>query len=527
MDSFEEIEVAEELIEALAAEGIERPTPLQQAVIPMLRRGNNLVLAAGPGSGLLVSWAVPLLERVDATATTPRVLALTASAEAADQLAEATARLASITGHTVAALGSPWLLPERAQIVLGTPADVLARVAAGNLDLTGVQALVIDQAQQLERLGALADVERVIDYIPAEAQRVVSAYPVTDGVTDFVERHCKRAMTLPAADSVVALPRGKVRFRVTTESRESAALVLAAELLTAGARHGFFFCRSEDRAADLGDYLTLHGYVAGAAGDANVPVWLGVDALATRGAMQSAEDVRVVSFDVPTDSDTLDRRHGITADGVVLVLPREVTHLRNLARRTGYEAVPFPAPVAREPSSIQQLRASLESALEREDGAPYLAVLEPLFERWDPAEVAAAAVALLREKPVVILPAPASAAPTQTAQGDAPAWAKLFLSVGERDGLKPGDLVGAITGEAGVEGHQVGKIDIKESHTVVEVHDSVAKQVIKAINGTTIKGRAVRADFDRPRRDGKPPRDKSPRDSRGPRDKAPRSPRGR
>jgi ATP-dependent RNA helicase DeaD len=86
--------------------------------------------------------------------------------------------------------------------------------------------------------------------------------------------------------------------------------------------------------------------------------------------------------------------------------------------------------------------------------------------------------------------------------------------VGERDGLKPGDLVGAITGEAGVDGHQVGKIDIRESHTVVEVHDAVARRVIKALNGTTIKGRAVRADFDRPRRD-KPPR--APRAPQAPR----------
>ncbi|MEQ1856446.1 MAG: DbpA RNA binding domain-containing protein [Longimicrobiales bacterium] len=516
MDSFEEVDVTPELTEALAAEGIERPTPLQQTVIPILRKGNNLVLAAGPGSGLLVAWAVPLLERTDPNEPGARVLALTASTESADQLAEALAQLASVTGHTVAALGTPWLLPERAQIVLGTPAEVLARVAAGQLDLSLVQALVVDQAQQLERLGALADVERVIDYLPAEVQRVVSAYPVSPGVADFAERHCKRALTLPAPDTQSVPPRGKVRFRVTSEPREGAALQLADELLAAGARHVLFFCRSDDRAADVGDYLTLHGYVAGAPGDVTVPVWLGVDALQSRAAVKAAEDVRVVSFDVPADPDTLDRRHGITTDGVIMVLPREVPHLRTLARRTGYEAIPFPPPVTRELSSIQQLRASLERALENQDGAAYLGVLEPLFERYDPAEVAAAAVALLRDgKPHPTSAQPERAAPATAEAGDTPSWAKLFLSVGERDGLKPGDLVGAITGEAGIDGKQVGKIDIRESHTVVEVHDSVARQVIKAINGTTIKGRAVRADFDRPRRVDKAPR--APRTPRAPR----------
>jgi ATP-dependent RNA helicase DeaD len=511
MDSFEEIDVPAELVESLAAEGIERPTPLQEVTIPVLRRGNNLVIAAGPGSGLLVAWAVPLLERADPSATKPQVLALTAGADTADTLAESVARLASMSGHAVAALGTPWLLPGRAQVVIGTPADVLAKVASGDLDLSGVQALVVDQTQVLERIGALADVERVVDYIPPEAQRVVSAFPVTPAVTDFVERHCKRAITLPATELGDVPARGRVRFRVTSEPREAAALALTDELLAAGARHVLVFCRSDDRAADLGDYLTLHGFVAGAPGDADVPVWLGVEALPARSAAQGVEGVKVVSFDVPADQDTLDRRHAISTDGVVLVMPREVSHLRSLARRTGYEAVPFPPAVGREFTSVQQLRATLERALETEDGAAYLPLLEPLFERFDPAEVAAAAVALLREKPAA--PAQPARAPTamEAETGDGPAWAKLFLSVGERDGLRPGDLVGAITGEAGVAGHQVGKIDIKESHTVVEVHDSVARKVIKALNGTTIKGRSVRADFDRPRKGGKPARAPRPR----------------
>ena len=133
----------------------------------------------------------------------------------------------------------------------------------------------------------------------------------------------------------------------------------------------------------------------------------------------------------------------------------------------------------------------------------------PLFERYDPAEVAAAAVALLRGQREPAEPSAPQSTPAKEDPGATPAWAKLFMGVGERDGLRAGDLLGAITGEAGVDGHSVGKIEIHESHTVVEVHDAVARKVIKALNGTTIRGRAVRADFDRPRR-GTPP-------ARGPR----------
>lgn len=504
MESFEELEVAPELVEALAAEGIERPTPLQQDAVPVLRQGNNLVLAAGPGSGLLVAWTLPLLDRIGPEADTPRVLVLTESAATADRLAESAARLAAVTGHAVAALGSPWLLPGRAAVVVGAPADVLAAVAAGELALGDVQALVVDQAQLIERTGGLEAVERVIDYIPTEAQRVLTALPVTEGVADLVDRHFKRAPTLPARQATEPPSRGKVRFRIITESKDAAALALAEELLAGEARHVLFYSRSEDGAADLGDYLTLHGYVAGAPGDRSVPVWLGVEALPARAAARGVEGLVVVSHDVPPDPDTLDRRHSIGGNGVVLVLPRELAHLKSLGRRTGYETVPYPPPARRTPTGIEELRASLARALEEGDAIAYLPMLEPLFERFDPAEVAAAAVSLLRErKPAAAKPA-AQPAPAPEPAG-AVAWVKLFVGVGERDGLRPGDLLGAITGEAAVEGRAVGKIDIRESHSVVEVHEDIARTVIKALNGTTLKGRAVRADFDRPRRGGPRP----------------------
>lgn len=506
MESFEELGVDPELIEALAAEGIERPTPLQEDAIPVLRQGNNLLLAAGPGSGLLVAWALPLLERLDDELEAPQVLVLTSTAEVADRLGESLARLASVTGVSVAALGSPWSLPGYAKIVLGAAADVLAAVMAGAISLGDVRAVVLDQAQAIDTLAGLDDVERVLDYLSPETQRVASALPVTPVIEDFVERHVRRAPIVPSPDAGRPPKRGGIRFRIAPEPREVAALALAAELLPDEARHVLFFCSSEDRAADLGDYLTLHGYLAGVPGDAATPVWLGVDALSARAEVKGVEGLVVVSCDVPPDPDTLDRRHGMGPNGIVIVLPREVAHLKSVGRRTGYETVPFPPPAGGTPTSVARLRARLEEALENEDTAPYLSVIEPLFDRYDPAEVAAAAVALLRDRrepgaPVTTQPTVPSEDP-----GATPAWAKLFIGVGERDGLRAGDLLGAITGEAGVDGRAVGRIDIHESHTVVEVHDAVARKVIKALNGTTIRGRAVRADFDRPRRGVAPAR---------------------
>jgi ATP-dependent RNA helicase DeaD len=500
VDSFEDLGVTPELVEALSAEGIEVPTPLQEAAIPLLRKGNNLVMAAGPGSGVLAAWAVPVLERVATESPGARILVLTADRDTAAQLAESLARLSLDTGHVVAALGVSWALPERAHVLVGTPADLLAAVHAGAVSLEAVEALILDQAQAIETLGGLDPIEEVLQFLPADAQRVLSALPVTPAVASFVERHMKRTLTVPSAhDPRDTPPRGAVRYRVVHGPAESGLAGLVAELFEGGARHVLVFCRSEDRAADVGDRLTLRGFAAGAPGDTAAPVWLGVDPLEARRALDGAEGVVVVSADVPADPDMLDRRHGISAEGVVLALTREVAHLKDVARRTGYGLEAFPAPSTRAASAFDDLRSMIEAAMESEDVGTYLVALSPLFEEHDPAEIAAAAVALLRRR-TPTQPASTSRTGAPGSPATAPSWAKLFVSVGTRDGLVPGDLLGAVTGEAGVPGDTVGRIDIKESHTLLEVHDTVAREVIKALNGITIRGRAVRVDFDRPRR---------------------------
>lgn len=524
MDSFDELGLPAELVEALASEGIETPTPLQLSAIPVLRRGHNLLLGAGPGSGTLVAWGAALLERLDPEVEGLAALVITPTSEAAQRLAESLQRLAASTGHTVAALGSPWVLPGRAQILFGTPAHILAATRAGEVSLESVSTLVVDQADRIERLASLGPVEEVLGFLPKDGQRIIVALPVTPGVEDLVERHARRASMVPPrpADGSSERPgvqRGALRYRVVQDPKEEGLLATVSELLADDARHVLVFTRSEDRAADVGDYLTLHGYVAGAPGEESLPVWLGVGEMEARQAAGDAEGVAVVSCDVPADPDSMDRRHGLVGGGVILVLPREMAHLRDIARRTGYTVEPFPLP-RRADEAADLFRDQLARAIEEEDVSPYLLLLEPLFERFDPAEVAAAAAALLRKKTSATGPVQGAPAATRGGREAPTAWVKLFLSVGERDGLTAKDLLGAITGEANLGGGKVGKIEIKESHSVVEVQEPVAQKVISALNGTTIRGRAVRADFDRgrpvrpgggssrggPPRGGRPPR---------------------
>ncbi|HSR42569.1 MAG TPA: DEAD/DEAH box helicase, partial [Longimicrobiales bacterium] len=338
MDSFEELGLGPELVEALAAEGIERPTPFQEAALPVIRRGNNLVGAAGPGAGTLVAYGAGLLDRMDPAGTGLRALVVVPFAAGARRLAVSLGRLATLTGHSVAALGSPWALPERADVLFATPADLLARIGRSDLELAELQALVLDGVSTLQSVAGPEALEAVLESVPSGAQRVFLSLPLTAGVEDLAERHARRAVHVPPR-SVHGRPtdvpdRGQVGYRVVDELGDEAVLALVSELLDSGrARHLALFVRSEDRAADLGDHLTLHGYVAGAPGDPDVPVWLAVDELEALPALEAAEELEVVSVDVPAGPDALDRRHGGGRGGMVLVLARELSHLKDVAAR--------------------------------------------------------------------------------------------------------------------------------------------------------------------------------------------------
>ena len=510
MKSFEDLGLSSEITEALAGEGIEIPTPLQEAAIPTVAKGNNIVLNAGPGSGLLTTWLTGLLEHIEPSENKVQCVVLCATPETADRLAESAARLSSMTGHSLAALGSSWTLPGQANLLFATPDDLLAALEKNVVDVSSVQVLVVDQAQSIENVSGLQSLERTLGYLPSGTQRILSSLPITTGVQDLIGRHFKRTVTLPTLTSDVP-KRGQIRFRIAPEPTEASALAIVDELIADGAQHVLVFCRSEDRAADVGDYLTMHGFIAGAPGNTSVPVWLGIDALEARSGIESSEGLAVISCDPPADPDTLDRRHSLTSNGVVIVAPREVAHLRALGKQTGYETIPFPPPM-QDRGVTDQIRHMLEPELQDGDIAPYIDSLEPIFREHDPVEVAAAAVALLRKKSGSTDHAQTQGLSTAAARASGtPSWSKLFVGVGERDGLSKGDLLGAITGEAALTGDSVGRIEIRENHSLVEVHESVARKVIQALNGTSLRGRAARVDFDRPRakptaRKGRPAR---------------------
>jgi len=504
MQSFDDLELPSEMTEALSAEGFEEPTEFQRMAIPVLQRGNNLFGAAGPGAGTLLTYGTAILERTESQAGRPGALVLVPTATAATGLAESLAHIAVATGHSVGALGGAWMLPEQCDVLFATPNDVKSAVDGSSLTLEGVQCLVVDGASAIETVSGLQTLSALFEYVEAGAQRVVLSQPVTEPIRAFVAAHVPKAVRIPPAPAIEGAAekppdRGELRYRITGEDRVDALAPLVSELLDDGADHVLLFCRSADQAADVGDFLTLHGFMAGAPGDETAPVWLAVDALPARETLNESPSpaaVATVSLDCPADPDSMDRRHGAGGQATVLLLPREVPHFRDTARRTGYRVRPLPPPESVVEDRIAEIRDRLEEAATRGDLAPLYLVLEPLLERFSPQELAAAALALLLPQPAAAAPPSGTAARAEKATGT-DGWTRLFVSIGEMEGVKPGDLLGALAGESGVDGSSFGKIEIRDTYSLVEVRPSVAETVIKAVNGSSIRGRSARVDYDR------------------------------
>ena len=513
MTSFEELGLSGPLLEAVRRQGWDAPTALQDAAFAVLRRGGNAVLWASPGAGVVGAYALPLLAALteaegDAALaaadgrTGPRVLVLVPTPDRAEHVARAIADLALGSGILVATPSPGWPAAGRAHVVVADPPAAAGMLARSALKLGEVTAFVVEGADALagDRGPAL---EAVVTALPPPAQRVVAAGRDDPDTRALVERLAPKAIGVPSR-SEMAQAKARpvaVQYAVVPDRERPAALGRIVEAAGVVVVH----CRSAARAAKVADSLAARGFGREIDG-ASVRV----------GGTPAPGEGTAVSYDVPSDAATFAARH--ENGGVVLLAARELQHAERAAGAAGIELVPRAAHPAEDAGGeLGAFRESVRRALREEDLAAQTLVLAPLVEEHGPLRVAAALSALARTRPRASGPeaetgsTPATPHRREVASASAPpppalpAFTRLFLSVGRKDGAGPGDIVGAIAGETGVAGDRIGRIELGETHTIAEVASDDARRVIDGLNGTTIRGRAVRVDFDRPRR-GRPER---------------------
>jgi ATP-dependent RNA helicase DeaD len=502
---------------AMAAAALfDTPSPIQRAAIPVLRRGGNALLLASSGSGVTAAYALALLDRLSApssdavddiaaagdAALRPRVLVLAPTEERAARIASTFVRLAGGLPVPVRAMTAAWSGRGDGGVLVAPLETATRALRESSLKLDHLIAVVFDHADTLLELAGSDAFEGLAASLPHDAQRIITAGAGSRAIEQFVEAHARRALTIPAriTDTASTTPRppepaGPLSCIVVTEAEKPAAL--ARVLRRPRPEPPLVLTRSSRRAHALADAMRARGFIIAEADDART----GVDAVIA--PADSAIGTPRIAADVPFDAATLLRMD--TADGLVLVVPDELAHVRRIAAEANVALEMLAARAQR--GSVAAYRDAIRNAIREQDLDAQIELLGPLFDEYAAVEIAAALGWMVRTRETTVEPA----APEPQA-GRPPAFVRLFVSIGARDNIRPGDLLGAITGEASVAGDQVGRIDIRDTFTVVEVASDVSERVIRALNGTTLRGRALRVDYDRkkvaqrPLRTSRPPR---------------------
>jgi ATP-dependent RNA helicase DeaD len=473
-------------------------------------RSQNAVLVLPHDWTSIAEFLAPLVERIDPDASDLQLLVATGDADAAAAVIAASARLIGERPIRVLAATSTARATRLARlrpphIVSGTPTTLVDLVRASAIKLADLRAICIAWADELVARDESASLETLMAEVPKSAPRTIVASVVTPAVDELVERYARRARRevarVPESNEPIALE----YVLVSPPARSATLRRLLDELDPASA---VIFAREAESQAGVRGQLRALGY----SDDGDV-----------RCALATAPGTALtVLYDLPATHEELREAVAGAARRIAIVQPRQLDSLRALSLNGALKPHRLPEVAAasrtRDASVLAQLRATLESGTVSRE----LLSLEPLLEDYDGAEVAAAALKLLEQERLAERARAAAqerAAPSERAvhasREPSGPMVTLFASVGAREGLRPADLVGMITSKAGVAGSDVGRIDIRESHSTIEVASELADQIIDRASGTIVKGRrALLKRDERPaRRDDRPPRreDRPPR----------------
>lgn len=504
--------MAEEILSAerraaLAHLGYGEPPELLEALAPAVERGHHIALLAGEGSGKEALYALAAGARCDPASPEVQGLVLCATEEAARRAARAAYGLNRELGLEALVWppeeepgeGGP---PDRpvAHVLAGRPERLLREVRGGRLSLAALRLLAVDGVEALQETGGWEAAEALLDTLGSEGQKIVCALRPGEALDRLVERRLPRARRWPPE----LLGPGVGRER--TEAAAGPALWYAAgageeERLAELARGLRQLVRETggDRAfLQCPDALSAHRAAASLAA-AGFRLAEGPDAPGVTVAWGADEEPPggiTALLGLPAGLAALKRWLEPARGRLVVTETAHVPQLRLLAERAEWPLREIPGG-AYQPGRdvVARFRERVLRELEGGEEGTELLLLEPLLAAYGSTRVATALVRLLRRRHEEEAASTAPEAATEVSLR--PAWTRIYVNVGKRDGAGPGDLVGAITGETEAAGAQVGKIDVRATFSLVEVDSQVADAVIRGLRGKRIRGREVVARVDR------------------------------
>ncbi len=572
--SFADLALPDALLKALSDVGYETPSPIQAATIPPLLAGRDLVGQAQTGTGKTAAFALPILARMDLAGFGPQALILTPTRELAIQVAEAFHRYAKhLPGfHVLPIYGGQAYGPQLgglrrgAHVVVGTPGRVIDHLTRGSLDLGQLTTLVLDEGDEMLRMGFIDDVETVLEKSPAGRQVVLFSATMPPEIRRIAKKHLKDPAEITIRNTTSTVANTRQRYWMVSGMQKLDALTRILEVEPFDGM--IIFARTKVATEELAERLEARGFAAAAlngdmaqaqrertiqrlkSGDLDILVATDV---AARG-LDVDRISHVVNYDIPYDTEAYIHRIGRTGragrkgEAILFVVYREQGMLRAIERATkqSIEPMQLPTVAAVNDQRITKFKQKIGKAL----GSPDLGIFRGVIEQYEqehgvPALDIAAALARLvqgdapllvppeaarpprpdkvraerpardrppdgrpprsgAERPAPARPRPEPGSPFERARRPARAdrpdgggaagagMVRYRLAVGHAHGVKPGNIVGAIANEAGVDSRNIGRVDIREDHSLVDLPAGMPRAILVHLQKVWVVGQPLR-----------------------------------
>lgn len=539
---FDQFGLSEPTMRAIQELNYEEPTPIQARTIGPLMDRNDVIAQAQTGTGKTAAFALPIIELLEPNTQHPQALVLTPTRELAMQVAEAFRSYGKYQQLSIVPVygGQPITRQFRAlkqgvQVVVGTPGRILDHINRGTLKLEHVRMVVLDEADEMLDMGFIEDIESILRETPTERQTALFSATMPAPIVKLAKRYMQTPEHIKVETQQVTVPQiRQIYFDVGSRDKLD---VLIRALDFEQPESAIIFCRTKSEVDSLGERLiarafaaeTLHGdlsqiqrdRVMGRFRTNQVKLLIATD-VAARG-LDIDHVSHVINYDIPLSPEVYVHRIGRTGragrigSAITLIYPRERRALRSIERVIGsrIERLKLPTLADIAAKRRESFRTTLESTLTDEDLEPYMRMAETLIEKHDPVKVAAAAFKILLGNTLEEGEDTLAAQEPKLKEehiNDSPknqhrrkpsvdsGMTRLFLDVGSNDGVRPGDIVGAIANEAGIPGRAIGEIELFERFSFVDVPTKQSKKILRALSKTRVRGNKIAPSVARPKR---------------------------
>ncbi len=519
---FGELSITENVLRVIKELGYESPTPIQAQAMPRIYLGEDVIGQAQTGTGKTAAFSIPLIEMVETNENSVQVLVLTPTRELAVQVADEIRKFCKyMPGVKSLAIygGQPIdrqikALKQGVKIVVGTPGRIIDHVRRRTLKLGAVKALVLDEADQMLDMGFLEDIETILNETPNTRQTLMFSATIPREIEIIAKKYMKQPKKVKVVHKELTVPQIEQYFFEVKPHRKIESLCRILDMEKA--ELGMIFSNTKRNVDELVEKLQSRGYsVEGIHGDMKqsqrdrvmkkfrdrtIDLLIATD-VAARGI--DVENVSlVVNYDVPENFEYYVHRIGRTGRAgnvglaYTLVASRQIRTLKALEKYIKCKILRKEIPSINAIVEKQRDHISKEifSVVEKGGLTEHINMIERMSEEYNSIEVGAAILKMYIEKNTSISAQTDEDLSVKTEEVDYD-MVRIFISVGKNHGIQARHIVGAITAEANIRGKSVGSIELYDKFTFVEVSRKHSSKVIKALNGTRLKGRRVSAEI--------------------------------